>query len=85
MPKNKDRNPIFYNNAEEMDKPMSLLMEELRTEVAHIRGKLCDIRRSYGWKERIEHIEGALTCCLIAMHNTKEEWRKFEIKTKQEE
>lgn len=36
---NKDRRPIYYKNAEEMDKPLSELMEELRTEIDKTRGK----------------------------------------------
>jgi hypothetical protein len=67
---NKDLNPIFYKNAEEMDKPLSELIENLRSDIAKIRGKLSDIRRSYGWVDRIEHIEGGLTCMLVAMHHT---------------
>ena len=77
---NKDRNPIYYNNAKEMDKPLSELMEELRTDLSKVRGKLFDIKQSFGWKDRIEHIEGGLTCMLIAMYGTMEEWKKFEAK-----
>lgn len=78
--KNKDRNPIFYKNAEEMDKPLSELMEQLRSDLAKVRGKLSDIKRSYGWEDRIEHIEGGLTCMLVAMYATTEEWRIYEAK-----
>ncbi len=77
---NKDRNPIYYKNAEEMDKPLSELMEELRHEVDITRGKLHDIKYSYGWGDRIEHIEGGLTCILVAMYETMEEWKRFEDK-----
>lgn len=76
--KNKDKAPIFYKSAEEMDKPLSELMDELRSEVSKIRGKLSDIRMSYGWDDRIEHLEGGLTCMLVAMYSTFEAWRKFE-------
>jgi hypothetical protein len=41
--KNKDRNPIYYNNVEEMDKPMSELINELRNELSRTRGKLHDL------------------------------------------
>jgi len=78
--KNKDRNPIYYKSAEEMDKPLSELMEELRSDLCKVRGKLHDIKRSYGWEDRIEHIEGGLTCMLVAMYATVEEWQKFERK-----
>lgn len=78
--KNKDRNPIYYKNEEEMDKPLSELMEELRSDLSKVRGKLHDIKRSYGWEDRIEHLAGGLTCMLVAMYATVEEWRKFEGK-----
>ena len=74
--KNKDRKPIYYKNAEEMDKPLSELMEQLRTDLSKIRGKLFDIKMSYGEEDRIEHLEGGLTCMLVAMHSIMEEWRE---------
>lgn len=77
---NKDTKPIFYNSTEEMDKPMSILIEELRCEIANIRGKLGDIKHSYGWEEWIANYEGGLTCMLSAMHNFKEELENFESK-----
>lgn len=77
---NKDRNPIYYKSAEEMDKPMSELIEELRNEITRTRGKLHDIKRSYGWSEWIEAYEGGLTCMISAMYNFKEELEKFEAK-----
>jgi len=80
--KNKDRKPIFYKNSEEMDKPLSELMEELRGEISNTRGKLHDIKYSYGWDDRIEHIEGGLTCMLVAMYDVMEEWKRFENKQK---
>lgn len=79
--KNKDRKPIFYKTAEEMDKPMSVLIEELRSEIARTRGKLHDIKHSYGWDEWIETYEGGLTCMISAMFHFKEELEKFEKRT----
>jgi hypothetical protein len=78
--KNKDKNPIFYKNAEEMDKPLSVLMQQLRTDLTTIRGKLYDIKRSYGWEDRIAEITGGLTCMLVAMYHTMDEWKEFERK-----
>ena len=82
--KNKDIRPIYYKSAEDMDKPLSELMESLRIDLSRIRGKLHDIKFSYGWADRIEHIEGGLTCMLVAMHSVKEEWRFFEEKKAKE-
>jgi hypothetical protein len=78
--KKKDDTPIFYNSKEEMDKPLSVLMEELRNDVSKVRGKLFDIKQSYGWDDRIEDIEGGLTCMISAMYNIMKEWEKFEEK-----
>lgn len=78
---NKDTRPIYYKNAEEMDnKPLSELMEDLRNDLSKIRGKLHDIKSSYGWEDRITHLEGGLTCMLVAMHNVMKEWEEFEKK-----
>jgi hypothetical protein len=78
--KNKDRNPIYYKSVEEMDKPLSELMEELRMEIDKTRGKLYDIKRSYGWEDRIEPLEGGLTCMLMAMYGTMMEFKEHEDK-----
>ena len=78
--KNKDRNPIFYRSVEEMDKPLSELMEDLRNDLSKVRGKLFDIKCSYGWDDWIEPIEGGLTCMLVTMYATMEEWKRFEEK-----
>jgi len=81
--KNKDTNPIYYKNAEEMDKPMSELIRELRSEISRTRGKLHDIKFSYGWNQWIENYEGGLTCMISAMSNFEEELKRFEDKQKQ--
>ncbi len=77
---NKDRNPIFYKNAEEMDKPVSELISELRAELCRTRGKLHDIKFSFGWGERIQDYEGGLTCIIAAMSLFQEELIKIENK-----
>lgn len=78
--KNKERNPIYYKNAEEMDKPMSELINELRHELTRTRGKLHDIKYSFGWVEWIENYEGGLTCMISAMAHFQEELKRFEDK-----
>ena len=80
--KNKDRNPIYYKSAEEMDKPMSELIEELRCEISRTRGKLHDIKFSYGWNEWIETYEGGLTCMISAMSHFQDELIRFEERQK---
>lgn len=80
--KNKDRNPIFYKSAEEMDKPLTTLIEQLRIDISNIRGKLSDIKMSYGYDDEIETIQGGLTCMVSAMYNTKERFKKIEEEQK---
>lgn len=81
------RKPIFYNSVEEMDKPVSELIEELRNNLAKVRGKLHDIKFEHGFTDKIAHLEGGLTCIISAMANTvrdfeewEEKWSKKEIK-----
>ena len=78
--KNPEHNPIYYKNKEDLDKPLFDLMEQLRSDIAQVRGKLHDIKYTYGWKDRIEHLEGGLTCMIVAMYETGLEWKKFEEK-----
>jgi hypothetical protein len=73
-------NPIYYKSSEEMAKPLSELMEELRSDISKVRGKLHDIKHARGWDDRIEFLEGGLTCMLVAMHHTMSEWKEFEQK-----
>lgn len=75
---NKNIKPIYYRNSEEMDKPMSELINELRNEISRTRGKLHDIKHSFGWEEWIENYEGGLTCMISAMSNFQDELIKFE-------
>lgn len=79
--KNENVKPSYYKE-EEMEKPLSELMEGLRRDVSEIRGKLGDIRRIYGWEEWIDHLEGGMSCMLISMYSTTKEWQKFEERQK---
>jgi len=76
--KNKDTNPIYYKSVEEIDKPLSELMEGLRMEINKTRGKMHDIKCSYGWEDRIEPLEEGLTCMLMAMYSIMIEFKEFE-------
>lgn len=78
--KNPNNKPIYYKSIEELDKPLYDLMEQLRSDVAKVRGKLHDIKYTYGWDDRIEHLEGGLTCLIVAMHAIGQEWKEFEKK-----
>lgn len=75
-------NPIYYKSAEEIDKPLSELMDQLRTDIAVVRGKLSDIKRSYGWDDRLNDLEGGLTCMIVAMASVEDEWKRMERKEK---
>lgn len=80
--RNNDENPIYYKNSKEMDKPTSVLIEELRAELNKTRGKLYDIKRSYGWEDWISVCEGGLTCVISAMYTFKQELERFEARSK---
>lgn len=67
--------PIFGTD---LLRPLSVVIEDFRSQLARIRGGLTDVVRAFGYKDRIEHIEGLLTCGLIALHATAEELRKWE-------
>ena len=79
---NKDKQPIYYKNIEEMNRPISFLTEKLRDDITIVRGKIQDLVRSFGWEDRFSHIEGGLTCILVAMYDTVEEMKKIEERRK---
>lgn len=66
--------PIFY-------KPEDLkagvlpedLIQKLRSELAHIRGKLSDIASGYGWDDRLETPEHGITLVISNLHHVIEE------------
>lgn len=74
--------PIFYDSAEEFDKPVSELIGQLRTDLVKVRGKLHDIGFEHGFKDKIEHLEGGLTCIISAMYNTVKDFKEWEEKWK---
>jgi hypothetical protein len=67
-----DRNPE--------NKPLSQLIENIRNEIIQARGHIHDIIQGYpAWKERVDHVEGLLTCGLVALGVSNEEVIKHEI------
>ena len=77
----RDRIPIYYK-PEEINKPLNELIEDLRSDIAKIRGKLHDIKQSYGWEDLIEPLEGGLSCMLMAMYNIMMEFKEYEETSK---
>lgn len=76
--KNKDKNPVYNQNYEDLDKPMSVLINEIRNELSKTRGKLHDIKFSYGWDDRIQIYEGGITCIISALANLQDDFKKIE-------
>lgn len=74
--------PIFYKSEEEFDKHVSELIEQLRSDLSKVRGKLYDIRSAHGFRDKIEHLEGGLTCIISAMANTVRDFEEWEEKWK---
>lgn len=78
MKRENNRNPIYYKDKEEMEHPISELVESLRNDISKVRGKLYDIRASFGFNDHIEPLEGGLTCMISAMYNTMEKFKEHE-------
>ncbi len=73
-----DRPLAIYGT--EIDRQPDELIEGVRNGLTHLRGQLSDIRRAYGWDDRIEHNEGALTVLIISLAYAAEELREFRRK-----
>ncbi len=46
-------------------------------------GKLHNMKRSYGWEDLIEPLEGGLTCMIMAMYGTMMDFKKYEDKQRE--
>ncbi len=73
-----DRPLAIYGT--EIDRQPDELIEGVRNGLTHLRGQLSDIRRAYGWDDRIEHNEGALTVLIVSLASAAEELREFRRK-----
>lgn len=71
--KNKCKYPTQYKNYKEMDKPISVLMKDLRNDLSTIRGKMFDITQSYGWDKRRAIIDELLFKACVA-----KEWKELQ-------
>ena len=71
------KSPTYGTN---FSKPVSVLIEDIRKELTTARGHVTDIMHGSGWEDRVKHIEGLLTCGLVALYTAKEEISKSEIK-----
>lgn len=70
------RKPIFGTD---FSKPLSQIMEELRSKVANVRGQCSDIGFAYsGWRDEMAMLEGGLTCMLVAMYHSLERFKEHE-------
>ena len=63
----------------DLSQPLSVLIEQLRSDIGAVRGKLQDIGWGYtGWKEHLDPVHGLLTCGLVSLHHTMLEMREHE-------
>lgn len=68
--------PIYGTN---FGPPLSETIQAMRGRVSQLRGELGDIRRAFpGWGERLECVEGLLTCGLIALQDAMQEMQRIE-------
>ena len=76
-----DREHPIYGT--DFSRPLPDIIEKLRMEITRIRGSLGDIGRAYpGWDERVEPIEGLLTCGLVALFHVRAEMLKVQATEK---
>lgn len=76
LAKQSRQRPIYGTD---FSKPLSVLIEEARSDLAKIRGRLSDISFGYiGWREELACVEGLLTCGLVTLYGTKEKMEEHE-------
>lgn len=76
-PEDYRKSPIYGTD---FSKELSVIIETIRNQMTQTRGHITDIGYGYpGWKERVEHVGGLLTCGIIALAYARDEIAKFEI------
>lgn len=63
-----------------MERPINKLINQLRDDLSNVRGKIYDLKSSFGFNDKFEPIEGGLTCMISAMYYTQKEFEKLEDK-----
>ena len=71
------KHPIFGTD---LSKPTSECIEEVRRTILKARGQISDIMSGKGFEDRLKHVEGLLTCGLVALYSEMEEAFENEIK-----
>ena len=61
------------------------LIEVARNQMSDARSTLINARHKHGWRDRIEHVEGLLTCGIGALYRSMQEIKKFEIQAEDKE
>jgi hypothetical protein len=67
--------PIYGTN---FDKPISELIEDIRSILVQARGKLADLKYGLGHKDRFQPAEGGITCIISHLYNVANEFRELE-------
>ena len=72
------KKPIFGTD---FSKTVPEIIEDIRRKISDIRGNITDIGYGYpGYKDKLEHVEGLLTCGLSVLYHERKEIIKQEIK-----
>lgn len=75
--------PIFGTD---LSRPISVILEGFRDDLTRVRGQLSDLGFAFpGWDERLECVEGLLTCGLISLAYVADEARAVETQRAQQE
>src|SRR5208282_1288373 len=81
LQENSRLHPVYNTD---FSKPLSVLIENIRSQIAKSRGQLGDISFTGMWEQSIKEVEGLLTCGLIALWHIKEEMEKVEARSENE-
>lgn len=74
------KNPIYGTD---LNRPISVLVKEIRNRLTAIRGSIGDIKFAYsGLDERLGCAEGGITCVISALHPVMIEFEKLEQEEK---
>ncbi len=64
----------------DLSKPLSDSIEDIRSQLSRTRGQISDLMRAFpGWSDRLDHVEGLLTCGICALAHSAEQVTECEV------
>lgn len=74
----KEITPLFYKSIDDLDKPVSELISDIRDELCKVRGKIGEITVAHGCLDRVGIYENGITCLVAGLYGVEKYFEEVE-------